>query len=214
MKTLAFDCSSKTASAAFCVDGALIGQRFLDEGLTHSETLLPAIEFVLGGEKPDEVVVTRGPGSFTGLRIGIATALGLSAAWGVPCFGASPLEAAAWNISRDGVVCAVMDARRSQVYNALFERKNGALTRLCGDRAVAAEELFAEIGEKSVILVGDGAEMCYNIRGSDKITLAPTGSRYPTGYGVSRCARTGCEPVYLRVPQAERERMMREGNEK
>ncbi|GHU93574.1 tRNA (adenosine(37)-N6)-threonylcarbamoyltransferase complex dimerization subunit type 1 TsaB [Clostridia bacterium] len=214
MKTLAFDCSSKTMSAAFCADGALIAQRFLDEGLTHSETLLPAIEFVLGGERPDEVVVTRGPGSFTGLRIGIATALGLSAAWGVPCFGASPLEAAARNISRDGVVCAVMDARRSQVYNALFERQGGVLARLCADRAVAAEELFAEIGEKSVILVGDGAEMCYNIWRSDNITLAPAGSRYPTGYGVSRCARTSSEPVYLRVPQAERERMMREGNVK
>ncbi|GHV33043.1 tRNA (adenosine(37)-N6)-threonylcarbamoyltransferase complex dimerization subunit type 1 TsaB [Clostridia bacterium] len=213
MKTLAFDCASKTVSAALCADGKPLAQRFLNEGLTHSETLLPMIAYVLGGEKPGEVVVTRGPGSFTGLRIGLAAALGLSAAWGVPCLGASSLEAAAWGVcdlSGDRVICAVMDARRGQVYNALFMARNGVIARLCGDRAVSSAEVLAEIGEKPVILVGDGAEMCYNIWERENFTLAPPELRCPTGYGVARCERTSPEPVYLRMPQAERERLKRE----
>lgn len=215
MTVLAIDSSSKTASCAIVRDAELIAQSFFNTGLTHSETLLPMIGCVLRNSRTrprdiDLVAVSNGPGSFTGLRIGVATAMGFAEASGIECAGVSSLEAAARGAAHmGGLICAVMDARREQVYNALFHAENGKLTRLCEDRALALSELGAEISGKNAIVVGDGAGLCYNIGNPVKEV------RYPTGYGVALAALAGhTRPAdklnYLRLPQAERERIERE----
>lgn len=220
MNLLAVDCSSKTASAALLRDGRLLAQSFLNVGLTHSETLMPMLARVLEQslvtpEQLNGLALTNGPGSFTGLRIGISAVLGLSLSNDIPCCGVSSLESAAWNVCHmGGLICALMDARQGQVYTALFEAVDGELRRMLPDAAVAADEIFAEIEKKEVILVGDGAEMCYNNWKTGKFRLAPEHLRYPTGYGTALAALKKNEfhggqalrAEYIRVPQAERER--------
>jgi tRNA threonylcarbamoyladenosine biosynthesis protein TsaB len=210
---LAVDCSSKTASAALIsADKHLLAQGFINAGLTHSETLMPLIAGLFDQTKTTvkqitRLAVTNGPGSFTGLRIGAATALGLGLSLNAPVCGVSSLEAAAWNIAHmDGYIRAVMDARCEQVYTALFYAEKSELKRITADEACHIGDIF----DKKAILVGDGAEMCYNIR-SD-FMIAPPHLRYPTGYGVAMAALNGgifteeLKLNYLRVPQAERAR--------
>ena len=210
MILLAIECSSKTASAAIFESGAdapdsapsgsgaLLGQVFLNAGLTHSETLLPMISQLLeqtrvSAGRLEALAITNGPGSFTGLRIGISTVLGLAWARALPCLGVSSLEAAAWNVAHMGKpICSVMDARRGRVYRALFTADSGACpprpARLTDDRAVPLETLFDELRGDS-ILVGDGAFMCYNAFGDTlPVTLAPEHLRYPTGCGTALAA--------------------------
>ena len=129
------------ASVAVSEDGALIAQSYQRSGLTHSRTLMPMCRDLLEncgltlGEM-DVVAVAAGPGSFTGLRIGVATAKGLAWPGDKPCAGVSTLEAMAWPLAHlEGDLCAVMDARRHQVYNARFQAEGGRLLRLCPDRA-------------------------------------------------------------------------------
>ena len=230
MKILAFESSAKAASVALCEDEFLIAQSYQNSGLTHSTTLLPMAKSLLDHwgaslELVDCLAVAAGPGSFTGLRIGISTVKGL--AWGQekPCAGVSTLEAMAWNLAHvDGIVCCAMDARRHQVYNALFRAKNGALERLCEDRAVSLETLAGELAgfQEKQIVVGDGAQLCYNdakTRGLS-LELAPPHMRFQSAWGVARAAleqaRRGglvsgeaLEVRYLRLSQAERERLER-----
>ncbi len=230
MKILAFESSAKAASVALCEDEFLIAQSYQNSGLTHSTTLLPMAKSLLDHcgaslEQVDCLAVAAGPGSFTGLRIGISTVKGL--AWGQekPCAGVSTLEAMAWNLAHvDGIVCCAMDARRHQVYNALFRAKNGALERLCEDRAVSLETLAGELAgfQEKQIVVGDGAQLCYNdakARGLS-LELAPPHMRFQSAWGVARAAleqaRRGglvsgeaLEARYLRLSQAERERLER-----
>ena len=136
MLTLAFESSAKAASAALCEDGRLISEVIQCSGLTHSRTLLPMAEDLLknagtGMKEIDCFAVAQGPGSFTGIRIGIATVKGLAWAAEKPCVGVSTLAAMAWNgVAAGGLVCAVMDARRSEVYNALFRIEDGRPVRL------------------------------------------------------------------------------------
>ena len=219
MTLLALDCSSKTASAAIVGDGKLLAQSFVNAGLTHSETLMPMIAQVLERarvtpERIDRLAATNGPGSFTGLRIGVSTALGLSFARDIPCVGVSSLEAAAWNVCHmGGVICALMDARLGQVYTALFDAESGEPRRLTEDTAEGADEVFEKIRQKNAVLVGDGAEMCYNAW-EGTFRLAPEHLRYPTGYGTAMAALKKNEfysgqalrAEYIRLPQAERER--------
>jgi len=151
MLILAFESSSKPASVAVCSDGILLGQYFQNSGLTHSRTLLAMAASLLknldlSAKDIDLVAVSRGPGSFTGVRIGVSAAKGL--AWGMdkPVCGVSTLEAMAYQAPIAGMtICPVMDARRSQVYNALFkwQENDGAPTRLCDDRAISLEDLAA-----------------------------------------------------------------------
>ena len=212
---LAIDSSSKTASTALVRGGALIAESFQNTGLTHSQTLVPMIEDMLKntGVSPGDisrVIVTNGPGSFTGLRIGVAAALGWAEARGIPCEGVSTLEAAARaGAQQERLICAVMDARRSEVYNALFMPSDGGITRLCEDRAMPLERLERELDGREVFLVGDGAAMCAGQPG--RVLAARP---HVSAFGAALCALAGnVRPaeniVYLRLPQAERELLER-----
>jgi tRNA threonylcarbamoyladenosine biosynthesis protein TsaB len=228
MKILALESSAVACSAAVCQEETLIAQSYQNSGLTHSRTLMPIVESMLAncGLKLgdlDVVAVAAGPGSFTGLRIGVAAAKGLAWPDDKPCAGVSTLEAMAWCVSHmDGELCAVMDARRAQVYNARFLASQGRPVRLTPDRASGLDELAQELRgcKKEQILVGDGALLCYN-RLSEAglpVRLAPPHLRFQTAWGVARAAlelaRAGAltsagalTPVYHRLSQAERERL-------
>ena len=224
MRMLAIESSAKAASVAVMEDGKLIAQYFQNSGLTHSRTVLAMAGDMLKNlgftmQDMDAVAVAKGPGSFTGIRIGVSAAKGLS--WGAekPVIGVSTLEAMAYHMAdREGVICPVMDARRGQVYNAKFEAESGGLTRLCPDRAVTVETLVLDAKKdgKTYIFVGDGAEMCYNTFLKDRLpaALAPEPLRMQSAWGVAM-ASLGAEPSssddlvpqYLRLSQAERERL-------
>lgn len=228
MKILALESSAKSASAALSRDGVLISQYYQLSGLTHSRTLLPMAEDLLKNagmtiHDVDAVAVAHGPGSFTGIRIGVSAVKGLC--WGAdkPAIGVSTLEAMAWNgecAPAGSIICCAMDARRSQVYNALFCFENGSPRRLTPDRAIGLEELTEELKklEKPVFVLGDGAALCYNHLMNNDLaaTLAPESVRMQSAWGVCRAAadkqpRPAGEllPVYLRLSQAERERLER-----
>ena len=227
MKILAVDSSAKIAAVAVCTEDKILAETTLDVGLTHSQTLMPVCAALLNNahidiNEIDAFAAAAGPGSFTGLRIGISAVKGMALATGKPCYPVSTLEALACNlIGLDGLVCAVMDARRSQVYHALFALTDGGLTRLCDDCAISIEELAAELAGYSdkIWLCGDGAPLCWS-RLSDKlpnIRLASPAFRYQKASGVAAAAlRSGSAvtarqltPRYLRLPQAERERKER-----
>ena len=169
MIVLGVESSAVVASAAVLKDGKVIGEKFLNSGLTHSVTLLPMIKEVLDDCDVsvcdvDVFAVSAGPGSFTGLRIGAATVKGLCQN-DARCIGVSTLLSMAYDrLDFDGVVCACMDARCSQVYNALFEIKDETPHRLCDDRALMIDELVDELKKikQNILLVGDGALLCYN----------------------------------------------------
>lgn len=226
MLVLALESSAKAASVALMQDDALICQYSQCSGLTHSRTLLPMVEDMLKNSDTiladvDLIAVAHGPGSFTGIRIGVSTVKGLAWASDKKCVGVSTLAAMAWHgVSADGLVCPVMDARRSQVYNALFEIKDGCPERLCADRAIALAELAAELKAKNreVFLVGDGAVISYEYLKNEGIAcrVAPQNLLYQSAWGVGMEALrskpgTADEllPVYLRLSQAERERQER-----
>lgn len=228
MLILALESSAKAASVALCRDGVLIAKSQQCSGLTHSCTLLPMAEQMLKNTDTkladvDAIAVARGPGSFTGVRIGVSTAKGL--AWGAqkPAIGVSTLEAMAYHglaAGEGALVCAAMDARRSQIYNALFEIRGGKPVRLCEDRAISLAELGEELGkmQKSVFLVGDGAQLCYNtcLDMGIPAVLAPDNLVSQSAWGVAMAAfgqtpvpAEELLPVYLRLSQAERERQAR-----
>lgn len=226
MLTLAFESSARPASVALLRDGVLVSQYSQCSGLTHSRTLLPMAEDLLKNAElsirdVDLFAVAHGPGSFTGVRIGVSTVKGLAWASDKPCVGVSTLEAMAWHgLAAGGIVCPVMDARRSQVYNALFEIRDGAPRRLCEDRPIALEELAPQVRalESPVFLVGDGAAPTAAFFGAQGIPyrLAPENLLWQSAWGVAMAARdktpgTADEllPVYLRLSQAERERQER-----
>ena len=169
MRILALETSAKAVSAAVTEDGKVLCSGYQDTGLTHSRTLMPIVEAMLKNtgltvQDCDAVAVAAGPGSFTGIRIGVSAAKGLAFAADKPCAAVSTLEAMARNVDHmdDLVVCA-MDARRNQVYNANFSAENGVLTRLTPDRAVSLDELAEEIRNdpRPITLVGDGAHLAY-----------------------------------------------------
>lgn len=224
MLILAFESSAKPASAALVKDGQLLSQYMQCSALTHSRTLLPMAEDMLKNAElrlsdVDLIAVAHGPGSFTGIRIGVSTVKGLAWAAEKPCVGVSTLEAMAWHgLAVGGYICPVMDARRSQVYNALFEIKDGKPVRLCDDRAIALSELAGEIRGKNVFLVGDGAFIAQEHMKSAGIDcrMAPSNLVYQSAYGVGMAALDKTPgtaddllPVYLRLSQAERERQER-----
>ena len=234
MLILAFETSAKAGSVALMEGGALLAENYQNTGLTHSQTLLSMAEAMLAhsGKTPQDVeavAVAAGPGSFTGVRIGVAAAKGF--AWGkeVPCYGVSTLEAMARSLGIwEGVICCVMDARRSQVYNALFRAERGVLTRLTEDRAISLADLENEVKkiENSVFLVGDGSNLCYNTLQEQcgNLILPREHRLHQRASGVALAAQAmidagkpgdaaSLEPNYLRLSQAERERLEKQQKE-
>ena len=226
MLILAFESSAKAASAALMLDGRLLSQSTQISGLTHSRTLLPMAEDLLKNagmrvQDVDLLAVAHGPGSFTGVRIGVSTVKGLAWAAEKPCVGVSTLEAMAWHgLAAGGFICPVMDARRQQVYNALFEIRDGRPARLCEDRPISLAELGEELRAlpSPVFLVGDGAALTAAYLASQGIPfrMAPDNLLWQDAWGVAMAALdkppiSGEEllPVYLRLSQAERERQER-----
>ena len=225
MKILALDSTAIVGTVALCEDTRLVAQYTLNTGNTHSQTLLPMIESALRlsdwtVDDIDLFAVSQGPGSFTGVRIGIATIKGLAFGKDVPCAGVSTLDALAYNLRGcDGMICPVMNARRAQVYNALFACKDGKLTRLCPDRAISIAELDEELAsmKQPIYLCGDGYDV--TLEGMSKTTVHPVPEelRPQSGYSVAMCGLAAYQnglatddatlvPVYLRPSQAERER--------
>ena len=231
MKILALETSAVTASVAVTENEKLLAQSFQNSGLTHSATLMPMVADLLKNtglklEDMDVIAVSAGPGSFTGIRIGVAAAKGLAWPGDKLCAPCSTLESMAWQCAHmEGEICAVMDARRKQVYNARFLAKDGKLERLCEDRAIGVEELLEELSgaEKPVTLVGDGARLCkaaFDTAGIAAV-MAPPHLICQTAWGVARAAlelaKAGklipagqMTPQYHRLSQAERERLERE----
>jgi tRNA threonylcarbamoyladenosine biosynthesis protein TsaB len=214
---LSIDSSAVTASAALTDGDKIIKNEFMNTGLTHSETLLPMIKRVMEGVSYDEldaIAITAGPGSFTGVRIGVATVKGLAFVNNIDCISVSTLEAIAYNfVQKDCVVCAVMDARRMQFYNALFEIKNGKVNRLTPDRAISIDDLRNELKSfDNVVIAGDGARLCYDNIELNNCAIADDDGVYQNALGVAKAAQYNKKispkalmPVYLRQSQAERE---------
>jgi tRNA threonylcarbamoyladenosine biosynthesis protein TsaB len=231
MKILAIDTTASAASAALCEDGFLIGEYFVNLKQTHSQTIMPMVKSLLDscGVLLKDIglfAVSCGPGSFTGVRIGVAAIKGLALPFDTPCAAVSALESLAQNVvaASNSVICAAMDARRGQFYNALFEPCGGKVKRLTPDRAISFDELEKDIQGaislgKKVLFVGDGAKICYNNlieKNISGIELAPQNLLYARASSVAAVGLrqyrvndivtpAALLPSYLRLPQAERE---------
>ena len=231
MNLLCFETSAKSASVALFDGNRLLGESYQNTGLTHSQTLMVMAEDLLKqcgitAQDVTDVAVAAGPGSFTGVRIGVAAAKGF--AWGaeIPCHGVSTLEAMALGLGiYEGYICPVMDARRNQVYNALFYAKNGEITRIKEDRAISLEDLKAELTalDAPIFLVGDGCTVTHKV--IDFAILPPEHKQHQRATGVGLAAlrqiadgipgdAAALAPNYLRLSQAERERLERIEKEK
>ena len=238
MKILAIECSATPASVAVLDGNKLLANAFVNVRLTHSQTLLPMIESTLNAAKIkigdiEGFAISNGPGSFTGVRIGISAVKGLAAAKKLPCAAVSTLYAMAQSYcDTECIVCAVMDARCNQFYNALFNIENGEINRLCDDRALLGNELLEDVKKlsesqnKPIIIVGDGAALFYKTACDIKnVKMAHPSREYQNAVGVGYAALNCFEkgevlspdmllPFYLRLPQAERELKMKKENEK
>ncbi len=230
MKILSVDTSAVCASAAVTEGEKIISLCSVDAGLTHSRTLLPMIDSVLKNSETalsdiDFFACSAGPGSFTGIRIGVAAIKGLADGSGKKCLSVSTLEALAYNLLGQNVVaCSVMDARCNQVYCAIFDVSGSEIKRLTNDEALKIEELKERLSdfEKEVVFVGDGADICEKALGFK--AAAPL-LKFQNAASVGICAyRNFSEekllsaaelmPVYLRLPQAERELKAKKPNNK
>ena len=226
MLLLAFETSAKAASVALFDDKDLLGESYQNTGLTHSQTLMVMAQDLISqcGHTPEQIThtaVAAGPGSFTGVRIGVAAAKGF--AWGkeIPCYGVSTLEAMALGLGLwNGSICACMDARRNQVYNAIFRIEKGVLTRITEDRAIALSDLKPQLEQLDgpIYLVGDGALLTHRTLDDLDLILPPPWRQHQRALGVGLAAQAainrgepgdaaGLAPNYLRLSQAERERL-------
>ncbi len=233
MKILALDSSALVATVALLEDEKLLAEYTLNNGNTHSETILPMVESVLAffgitAREVDLFAVSAGPGSFTGVRIGAATLKGLAFGQKKPCVEVSTLEAIAQNLSiHKGLICPVMNARRSQVYTALFRSDGEALTRLMPDSALSIselDELLSAYGE-DVCLCGDGYEITEKGFSKTSLRFVPQRLRLQSAASVAAVALKNYKNGefstdselgvnYLRPSQAERERAEKLQSEK
>lgn len=230
MKILAIETSAKSVSAAVVENSVPLASAYQNMGLTHSRTLMPLVDGMLSAaglrvQDMDLLAAANGPGSFTGLRIGVSALKGLAWALEKPCCGVSTLAAMARNLAHmEGLIICAMDARRNQVYNALFLAQDGVLTRQCPDRAIGLAELAEEIKNRPEpkFVVGDGAGLCYNhlLEQDVPCRMAPPQLVMQNAVGVALAAEEMAAagqvttardlvPVYLRLSQAERERLAR-----
>ena len=234
MILLGMDTSAVAASAALWEDGRIIGESFVNVKLTHSQTILPMTQNLLNAcgkdlSQVDEFAVSTGPGSFTGLRMGISAVKGMAFGTNKRCIPVSTLEALAYLlIGQECIAVAAMDARCQQVYAASFLVGRESVQRLSEDAALSIGQLWEQINSISsdlpLILVGDGAQLCYNSWESDRILLAPEHLRFQRASAVCMAAlpHRGMSvepaqlvPQYLRLPQAQRELLQKQNrNEK
>lgn len=229
MRLLALDSSAASASVALADDEFILGEFYINTSLTHSQTLMMMVKSLLDNTRTDiksidAFAVSVGPGSFTGVRIGVSAIKGMAYALNKPCVPVSTLYAMAFNLIGLGnsLVCSVMDARCNQVYNAFFEISDNSVNRIEEDRAISIDDLEKEIkskyNNKIVNLVGDGANLCYNNLNKKipNLRLLPEHLLYQRAFGVSQAggslynegaflSASELNPVYLRMPQAQRE---------
>lgn len=225
MLILSVDSSASAASVCLYDNGKVIADYYLNTGFTHSQTLMAMVESVLSisGKTASDIdlyAVNNGPGSFTGVRIGVSAVKGMAYVREKPCVAVSTLESMAYNfLDNNCIVCSCMDARRSQVYNALFRVKDGKAYRLCDDRAISTEALLTELKgyDERIILAGDGAELVHNNAEIGNIVLASPNNRFQKASSTAMTAlekyskgevlsASALMPGYLRLSQAERER--------
>ena len=236
MKILAFDSTARAASVAVCDGERLLGLYNIDNGLTQSELLLPMAENLLHSLKLDFkdidlVCAATGPGSFTGVRIGTALVKGIAFGRNIPCVSVSTLEELAENITPlRGILVPVMDAKRGQVYTAIFKSDGKTAVRVTEDMAISIEELAAMLREyegNCIYLSGDGYEVAkrglssFGVELMETPTLLITENAYSCAMVALRkynrgefCTDSEISATYLRLPQAERERIEREKNNK
>ena len=229
MRILSLDTSATVASVAITNDSVPLAQYTLNAKNTHSETILPMIENMLDAlclktSDIDLFALSAGPGSFTGVRIGAATVKGLAFASNKPCVEVSTLEALAQNlVFKEGLICPVMNARRSQVYTALFRSNGKKLERLMPDSALSIEELDGILSQysKPIALVGDGYDICEQGFSKTALIFVPEFMRLQSALSVAAialqnynsgnvCTDSALSVNYLRPSQAERERAERE----
>lgn len=230
MKILALETSAKSVSVAVTEDGVPLASSYQNTGLTHSRTLMPLLDAMLTSsglelQDMDALAVAAGPGSFTGLRIGVSAAKGLAWAKELPCCGVSTLAAMARTAADfQGLIIGAMDARRQQIYHALFRGENGRVLRVTQDCAISLEELASLLRDmpEEKLVVGDGAALCADYLSTAGIScrMADEHHRMQSAVGVALCAEEMAargetvtaqqlEPMYLRLSQAERERLAR-----
>ena len=225
MKILAVDCSAGPASCAVVEDGKIIASSYINVKLTHSQTMLPMIKEMLSSsllklEDIDAFAINSGPGSFTGIRIGISAIKGLAAPEDKPCFEVSTLDSIAQCFSGfDCTLCAVMDARCNQVYNRIYKIENGEILPLTENRAVMVNEVEKELEKMQgkIIFAGDGAKLFEAFaEQKSNAAIANEPLRFQNAVGTALVAekmaqtskgvsQTDLKPFYLRLPQAERE---------
>lgn len=229
MNILAMDTSAKTTSVCIASNDQILAEFSVLTAKNHSQTLMPMLYAALDScavslDQIDLYAVSSGPGSFTGLRIGIGAVKGMAMGAKKPCIGVSTLEALAENLTDScGIICAVMDARCNQVYTASFTMKNGVLTRITSDSACTIDELGKELKGyiDPITLVGDGAELCFKMleKKIPTLRMASPSNRRQRASGVALAAfrhtdeaveAAALTPTYLRLPQAERERLSKE----
>lgn len=234
MKILALDSSGLVASVAVLEDENLLGEFTMNYKKTHSQTLLPMLDEVakmieLDLQTIDAIAVASGPGSFTGLRIGSATAKGLGLALNKPIVSVPTVEGLAYNLyGNRNLVCPLMDARRNQTYTGLYEFGEDGMKTLVEQCAVGIEEILEKINEleRPVIFLGDGVPV---FRAIIEETCRVEHSYAPPHLNKQRAGAVGAlameyyrqgreekaaehKPDYLRLSQAERERMEKEKN--
>jgi tRNA threonylcarbamoyladenosine biosynthesis protein TsaB len=226
VRILAVETSTLTGGTALLEGDTVVAECRLSLAVTHSERLLPAVDRVLQASglrlaDVDALAVSLGPGSFTGLRIGLSTMKGLAFATGKPLWGIPTLDALAWGLPfADSPVCPVLDARKGEVYSALYRTAGGRLERLWDHRAVTPEALAAALAQERpgpVVFLGDAATQfapVFRRLLGDAARFAPPAQRLPSAVTVADLARAALErgesmdpaalvPLYLRRSEAE-----------
>ena len=224
MKILAIETSSKICGACLCEDDKIIDKLEIDNGLTHSQNLMPLIKDLLDKNSLkisdlDAFVCDIGPGSFTGIRIGVATAMAfVDCSNNVKYTGVSSLEALAYNIKEDGFIASIIDCKNDNCYYALYELKNGKYTEILSPTAASIFEMFEQLKNttnKTITFVGDGvnayqSEILLNIENaiyaSESLNIINTENLAFAGFNkLSIGSELSLTPLYLKKPQAQRQ---------